>query len=704
MPRFRKIIASITITSLLFFPTIAHADFSSSISAGIIGCASGTLGTLAANGISKLLGGLKGVPTTNATLDNAKKCLDSAAYNVGKAMVADMTKSTLNWVNSGFAGNPLYTQDVGSYLKTIKNEKLKSFLTDVQTSNPIFGNDLRSIITQQVTGKSDGRLGKPMNTPEAQEYRSFMNDFTHGGWDSLLGITQNPNNNPIGAYFSAIDKVSTQIDTAQNQTTDEINRNNGFLDMKKCVEREPQRADGGLVACLATVDQKVSDYVKTCMASYGGGDKKTCTDKAMVLYEKDYNKCRNSNGYNGNSLAKCTKWQTVTPGSIIAEQVGFITNSSTRQAENIDSYNELLQSFFSKLFNKLLTKGLAGSRSSGGFTVSSEFGGPGANVVLGSDGNTINTQPDLGLSNLEDLAQKFDISRPQQLRKIVQDQYDFINIVRDIQTVMPRLTAQLGHLDYCFPGPNPTWQKGLDDNLANFSGSIEGSWRFFGFLHRFEYSLYNKVSGVQDTIPVLYRSDGSPKDIVYDVTRELAPIKQLYTAIYGGFDTINRFADAFKSTVQTDAEKNFAEGFTYDTYAQIQNLPDYIQSNGEIYDEYTNYLESTQQAITELESIRRSVNDIVGEAKDRYLKDRASRDEYIGTIAIDSTTGLLATADTPTANRKTISCMDYAYTIDRSAIIPQARVDTNEQSPVLLYSQQSRGYFDSLMKSIPIWR
>ena len=204
--------------------TFSGTSFSS-VGGAITGCSNA--GGIITGGMTKLFNKATKDrfidPTAVATTDSAataelkranrtKECLDGVAYAISKNLLQQVSSKTLNWINKGLGGNPLYVQDIGSNLRTIRDEQLGRYLGSVQSSNPIFGNAIRSAVTKQITGISDGYIGVAMNTPEAQKYNSFQQDFTSGGWGSLL----NMNNNPIGALFNSTNTVSKNIAVEQS--------------------------------------------------------------------------------------------------------------------------------------------------------------------------------------------------------------------------------------------------------------------------------------------------------------------------------------------------------------------------------------------------------------------------------------------------------------------------------------------------------
>lgn len=399
-----------------------------------------------------------------------ENCLNAVAYAVSKNMLQQVTSRTLNWINTGLSGNPLYVRDTESFLKNIRNEKINSFLKDAYSSDPIFGNAIRSAITKQVTGYTDGKIDAVMGTPEAQKYQAFQNDFTQGGWSTFL----NPKNNALGAYFNAVDRIGTQVGTAQQNVKDEVAQGNGFLSMKKCAEW----SDG--------IDQKmVKDDCSAQYADQKNGELAVCNTKADILktnciqtvntkYDALTNSCVTTTSNVEGGAASCLRYETVTPGSVIAAQAATITTTDIRQLEQADQINEVLGSFFVQLLNKLFSDGLGGLSGRG-------IALCGANVVLDSNGmpiqsvNLNSAEKAFGYQSVNGgFNGEFDISRPQQLRAIIKTQIDFVNRTKDSQAAMSRIIPTLGKLDYCVPGPNPSWKVGTDYNTELILSALAG--------------------------------------------------------------------------------------------------------------------------------------------------------------------------------------------------------------------------------------
>ncbi len=584
-------------------------------------------------------------------MNKTSQCLNGIAYAVAKNTLAQITNKTLNWVNTGFNGNPLYVQNVGSYLNSIKNQQIASYLNTVQGTDPIFGNALRSAMTYQITGRSDGLLNTPLNTPQSQAYNSFISDFTNGGWDALL----NPAYNPVGAFFNASDKLGNNITQSQQNASNEIQRNSGFLDLKKCTQTTTPAATSNTTTAISAG-------------------------------------LNNNNTING--LQNCS---TVTPGSVIASQVNTITTSPNRQLEQANQINEVLGSFFDSLVNNLLSKGLRGSSS--GSTPIAGLGSSGDNSVSGnlssSDASALGYASDsTGGINTGD----FDISRPQQLYAIIQTQYNFLNASKDAQIAEQRIIPAIGALDYCIPGPNPDWQTNLDSNWQTFVGSIQqappkdvstaekllGDIPFVGSLLSGIVGIFtdsgkapslwgatgvfsDKITGQSIQLQRTFYTPKSHDDgvAVPDIQGALGLAYQAvvgqYSAFFAGISGTtyqgSLIGSGFQQAAAGDADTSYVDGFLQDAYVNTDSLTGYNQAVASIDQTYDQNISDTQNDVEQLENIREQVDSIVANAKARYIKQRAAAGDPVN-----------------------MACINQAYQINAGKIVGQAQQEPDDSN------------------------
>lgn len=472
-----------------------------------------------------------------------ENCLKGIAITLAKNQLTAMTKYTMNWITTGFNGDPLYVRNVDSYMDTLttkilqeennifkdaNNEKYYPYGRDYargQVNSYKASKDTYGALKQDLTAYLS-----PGATPE-----SFANDFSQGGWSGWLALTQRSQNNPLGFTLKATENLENQKAKAVESAKDELNRNQGVFDQKKCVQYEVPKATGpsgpkGTDTC------GIKDSQGNCL---GSPSQSTVTPTQT-------------------QTPKCIKWETVTPGSVIKSKIDTYINSPERQIELADTLNDALNALFSALINKFENQGLSGLGSKVNTFTNPVSGGFGSNSLVDSLGNTLSSvgvfddknasqkinesfdltrdlgnkytnpidsgswnadtntpeiKPDEGIKNQYYTVSvagdtklfagthhwkvgekayydgvKWSVGVPKHIiekKGVFQIQKDYMASITKTVAVLPQVIPKLGELDYCIPGPNANWQ----------NNSQEAHDEYFNYL-----------SGVTAT-PVTYRID-----------------------------------------------------------------------------------------------------------------------------------------------------------------------------------------------------
>jgi len=116
---------------------------------------------------------------------------------------------------------------------------------------------------------------------EINNIEDFYEDFSEGGWRGWIELTQNPANNPYGAYLIAETELSRRLAEAELLAQKDVDQGAGFISLKKCVEYE----------VLDSADCPWYDEDGNCVVQ--------------------------------NTENKCLRYETQTPGRIIADQLAF---------------------------------------------------------------------------------------------------------------------------------------------------------------------------------------------------------------------------------------------------------------------------------------------------------------------------------------------------------------------------------------------
>lgn len=472
-----------------------------------------------------------------------EQCLNGVAYALAKRQLAKITNDTLAWVNTGFGGDPLFVRDQTSYLQEIADQELFKFLSPI--SSPAnssiypYGRDFARSALQNRSNTFEDRSISTMSSylPENTSVDEWANDFSLGGWNAWFAFTQNEANNPLGYQLIATEELARRQNDAQLSAVNELNQGNGFLSQKKCVEW----VENGVYNSKIGVDEETGEDIVVVLdpdeLEDTGENKKQLSESYFTPI---------NNGFESVDGYTCLRWETVTPGSIIENQVNNTLTSAVRQLELADSLNESLSVFFQGLLSNLMSKGLRNldqnmlltTQNQNNFSISKLYDSLGNNISLfpgySNDEDVLNVNRGTGVDtkkfditldlgditgtiyyegckgldgkNISCLAQNnpldlysknkivlnecsdgidndkdglSDSNDPTCATKntgivkkgLIRIQKEYIQAVKESKAELPKIMPALGELDYCIPGPNPSWRDVILDDV-NYSIEI----------------------------------------------------------------------------------------------------------------------------------------------------------------------------------------------------------------------------------------
>jgi hypothetical protein len=283
----------------------AHANAATAAIGGFLACSglSGVFGDVF-DGLSEAVSST--VPVADSGVRSAtseiqkitgnqlnKDCsLDAIAYAAAKFMGQEITNSVLDFVQSGFNGEPAFISDPSSYFLNIADREAKEFIYQSDALDNIYGpyqDQLRRTLDNHFIEQTAGRSFKEKSVcnlenlvTDSEGFRS--GDFASGGWGAWLEATQNPYCNPYGVNITAKQELDRRVN-------------------------------------FAVEEQKV-------LADWGSGI------KSVV----------DSNG------------KVTTPGSIIGEQLNAVLGQGFEQLNNADEINEILSAAIGGLTNKIFSR------------------------------------------------------------------------------------------------------------------------------------------------------------------------------------------------------------------------------------------------------------------------------------------------------------------------------------------------------------
>ena len=328
-----------------------------------------------------------------------------------QTILQTLTQETVNWINTGMNGKPMFEQSAATAFKNLQTAKVNEFKSELQ-NNPEdypFGKD---ILSENITNLHSTFQSKAKSTIQdtlsnidpSLTLSTFSGDLKSGGWDAFSS-SLDPSNNSVGFNFLSEDDLNQAVDlngkdyTDAQALKDELDWGNGFLSQTKCLDPGWAPSD----------DPDEDD-------------------------------------------PPCSKEEIVTPGSVIQDELSKTLGSGVDALNLGNNLDAGLTSVFNAMLTKLLQTGLAsvsddsGSSNSntGGTTTLTVAGNatPGSLCGVQSSSDWYKQYPNFNFagSDLDKLS-----NREDELRKILTEQ----------NGVAKQIVNAIYALDYCVPGPHP---------------------------------------------------------------------------------------------------------------------------------------------------------------------------------------------------------------------------------------------------------
>ncbi|HEY4513301.1 MAG TPA: hypothetical protein VJH06_02195 [Candidatus Paceibacterota bacterium] len=460
--------------------------------------------------INGIILALTGASTTGNTATNisrtalaiktfAKEVAKQVLMAVARKALQEITKSTINWINSGFHGSPLFLENPQSFFTDIVKSEVKTLVNEFgyDALKYPFGKDFSLSIINAYKRKLSDNMSYSLGVALADPvYRyNYQNNFNTGGWNAFIVNTQFPQNNSEGFQIKATNEIASRIQgVAQNEAQklkDVLLQGAGFLSPQTCATNpdynsvynqfnQPTFNEGQW--------RKDHPYKPpSCTMSLSG---KPCTvtakdifdynlayDKALAEAKAAFNDPKGENGKN-----VCPPQEdgspgliATTPGAVISNQITDAMGSHLRQTELGAAMGNSLSAIFDALLNHFLEKGLN--------ALSSKINPQPPEDDWSYNGQTLGTAP-VGANTpwegpdqtivLPDFKRKVDTAVENTTKELLAMTNDTPNDSGPgIMQIFGQIWPKVQQLDICQPGPDMGWQARVDQESQRNSVRLQ---------------------------------------------------------------------------------------------------------------------------------------------------------------------------------------------------------------------------------------
>jgi len=222
--------------SILFFnPQKSHAVFVPVIDAAVVtaietaAAAMITAEEVAAGAI------VVAIEVDVATREAREFGFDAIARIAANTAIKKLSQQTINWVNSGFDGNPVYSLNLDFLFNQLCASTLTELFDEVGASDidPIAQRAIaRSLYATQPCSTHGKISGATISDAVLGSFFTDLEDAS--GWHTWRQVTMNPHNNAYGQYLKTSAEFNSRLHSVINNKQEQLSWGQGFLSQEKC--------------------------------------------------------------------------------------------------------------------------------------------------------------------------------------------------------------------------------------------------------------------------------------------------------------------------------------------------------------------------------------------------------------------------------------------------------------------------------------
>jgi hypothetical protein len=288
-------------------------------------------------------------------------------------LIRNIGASVINWVNTGFDGNPTFVTNLDDTLRDTADQAIGTFIegSDLGFLCNDFGFQVRLALAL--------KYSQPFREQARCTLSKIENNIsTNGGrgWDNFLSVSTEPQNNVYGAYFIAESELAQRAANAVGIKEKRIAIAEGFLDFETCDEYE---SDTDLESRLTSsgknslsgsdIGSSLTNTGTSEFETFGtfsgeetisfDGGKTSVTAQKQVQNFQNYGETtsfKNDLSLGGVSKRQCKpgKMTTKTPGKIISDKLSSVLGQSEIQAAVASEIDQVIAATLNQLAQKVI--------------------------------------------------------------------------------------------------------------------------------------------------------------------------------------------------------------------------------------------------------------------------------------------------------------------------------------------------------------
>ena len=174
--------------------------------------------------------------------------LDKIATAIAKQILMQITLSVVNWINSGFNGNPSFLTNPAAFFANIGDQLVGQFIAGNGTLSQLCGPWNLNIRLALIFRFSSPKFSVPRysctlstlikNAKNAKVGASIsgfaQGDYSQGGLPAYASMTMQMQNNSSGAFLLAQNDLEEAMNSVTSGVNSQLNQGHGFLSWPSC--------------------------------------------------------------------------------------------------------------------------------------------------------------------------------------------------------------------------------------------------------------------------------------------------------------------------------------------------------------------------------------------------------------------------------------------------------------------------------------